>query len=100
MGRFARLVDTPKGMAAFRAKYRVSDNVEFQHCKLGEWLVLTWHDINWVYNSQKGKYIGYYFKYRVPFVRLISCILELNKGMDKDFFIVLGEWHNGLHCPT
>ena len=59
-----------------------------------------WHDVNWIYNSQKGKDIGYYFKYRVPFVRLISCILESSKGMDKDFFIVLGEWHNGLHCPT
>ena len=41
MGRFARLVDTPKGMAAFRAKYRVSDNVELQYCELGEWLVLN-----------------------------------------------------------
>ena len=41
MGRFTRLVDTPKGMAAFRAKYRVSDNVELQYCELGEWLVLN-----------------------------------------------------------
>ena len=41
MGRFARLVDTPKGMAAFRDKYRVSDNVELQYCELGEWLVLN-----------------------------------------------------------
>ena len=118
IGRFARLADTPEGMAAFRAKYRILDNVELQHCELGEWLVinkppkavvipmiafieggmeipmgrvtrdflinfwlsptqyspnlfmilgsvdminqkmgtnLTWHDVNWVYNSQKGK---------------------------------------------
>ena len=41
MGRFARLVDTPKGMAAFRAKYRILDNVELQHCELGEWLVIN-----------------------------------------------------------
>ena len=39
MGRFAKLVDTPEGMAAFRAKYRIPENVELQHCKLGEWLV-------------------------------------------------------------
>ena len=41
MGRFARLVDTPEGMAAFRAKYRILDNVEIQHCELGEWLVIN-----------------------------------------------------------
>ena len=41
MGRFARLVDTPGGMAAFRAKYRILDNVELQHCKLGERLVIN-----------------------------------------------------------
>ena len=39
MGRFAKLVDTPEGMAAFRAKYRILENVELQHCELGEWLV-------------------------------------------------------------
>ena len=35
MGRFAKLVDTPKGMAAFRAKYRILENVELQHYELG-----------------------------------------------------------------
>ena len=39
MSRFAKLVDTPKGMAAFRAKYRIPKNVELQHCELGEWLM-------------------------------------------------------------
>lgn len=28
MGRFAKLVDTPKGIAAFKAKYRIPDNIE------------------------------------------------------------------------
>ena len=28
MGRFAKLIDTLKGMAAFRAKYRIPENVE------------------------------------------------------------------------
>ena len=35
MGRFARLADTLKGMAAFRVKYRILDNFELQHCELG-----------------------------------------------------------------
>ena len=151
MGRFARLVDTPEGMAAFRAQYRIPNGVELRHCKLGEWLVLnrplgsvvilmiafiegrmeipmgrvtrdflmnyklsptqctpnifrvlgsidminckmginlTWHDVNWVYNCQKGKEINYYIKWRVPSVRLISCMPEPNKTMDEDFLIV------------
>lgn len=25
-------------MVAFRAKYRIPENVELQHCELGEWL--------------------------------------------------------------
>ena len=41
MGRFAKLVDTPEGMAAFRTKYRILDDVELQHCKLREWLVMN-----------------------------------------------------------
>ena len=56
--------------------------------------------MNWVYNCQKGKEASYYFRYRVPVIRLISCILDSNKGMDEDFLIILVEWHNGLHCST
>ena len=51
----------------------------------------TCHDINWVYNCQKGKETGYFFKCRVPLVRLISCVPESNKGMDEDFLIISGE---------
>ena len=36
----------------------------------------------------------------MPFVRLISCILESNKGMDEDFIIVSDEWHDGLYYTT
>ena len=36
----------------------------------------------------------------MPFVRLISCILESNKGIDEDFIIVSGEWHDGLYYTT
>lgn len=40
MGRFDKLVDTLDGMAAFRAKYRILENVELQYYELGEWLVI------------------------------------------------------------
>ena len=72
MGRFARLVDTPKGMAAFRAKYRVSDNVEFQHCELGEWLVL---------NKPPRVVI-------IPMITFTESGMEIPMGMvTRDFFI-------------
>ena len=61
---------------------------------------LTWHDVNWVYNCQKGKETKYYNKCRFPSVRLISCMPESNKLMDEDFLIVSRDWHDGLHCPT
>ena len=60
---------------------------------------VTHHDVNWVYNYYHLKGQGYYLKTRVPEVRLISYLLDTNKGMDKDFLIVSGEWHDGLHCP-
>ena len=41
MGRFARLVDIPEGMAAFRVQYRIPNGVELQHCELGERLVMN-----------------------------------------------------------
>ena len=41
MGRFTRVVDTFEGMAFFRAKYKIPNNVEIQHCELGEWLVIN-----------------------------------------------------------
>ena len=49
---------------------------------------LTHHDVNWVYNCQNIKDTRYYFKTRVPSVKPIFCLLESNKGVDKDFQIV------------
>ena len=151
MGRYSRLVYTAEARAAFRAQYRIPNNVEIRHCEEGEWLVLnrppesvvipmitfieggmelpmgrvtrdylinyrlsptqcspnifrilrcvdainhrmgtnlTWHDVNWVYNYQKGEKTKYYMKCRVPTVRLISCLPDSSKGMDKDFLLV------------
>ena len=61
---------------------------------------LSGHDVNWVYNCQHLKDNRYYLKTKVPSVKLISCLPESNKGLDQDFLIVSGEWHDGLHCPT
>ena len=57
----------------------------------------THHDVSWVYNHHHLKGQGYYLKTRE--VRLILCLLESNKGMNKDYLIVSGEWHDSLHCP-
>ena len=39
-------------------------------------------------------------KVRDDKVRLIQCLSESSKGLNKDFLIVLGGWHDGLHCLT
>ena len=33
-------------------------------------------------------------------VRLIQCLPESNKGLNKDFLIVSGVWHDDLPCPV
>ena len=43
---------------------------------------------------------GFYLKSRSPVVKLISCLPKSNKGMEDDYLIASGEWHDGLHCPT
>ena len=32
-------------------------------------------------------------------VRLIQCLPESSKWINKEFLIVLGVWHDGLPCP-
>ena len=63
-------------------------------------LNLTHHDINWIYNLHHLTGQGYYLKSRYPEVRLIQCFLDSNKGLKKDFLILLGEWHDDLPCLT
>ena len=78
--------------------FRILSSVDAVNERLG--IYLTYHDINWVYSFQQNHEVVYYLKTRVHTVRLISCLTETNKGMGKDFLIVLGEWHDGLHCLT
>ena len=78
--------------------FRVLGCVDMLNRKMGT--NLTWHDVNWIYNYQKGEKTKYYIKCKVPVVRLISYLPDFSKGMDKDFLIILGDWHDGLYCPT
>ena len=63
-------------------------------------LRLTYHDVNWCYNLQLLKRKSYYMKTRDDRVRLIQCLPESSKGLNKDFLIVSGKWHDDLPCPT
>ena len=40
MGRFASLVDTPKGIESFKAHYNILAGVSIWHCLQGEWHAL------------------------------------------------------------
>ena len=77
--------------------FRILGSVDAFNERMG--LNLTHYDVNWVYNLQHLKGQGYYLKTRHPEVRLISCLPDSNKGMNKDFLIISGEWHDGLPCP-
>ena len=63
-------------------------------------LRLTHHDVNWCYNLQHLKGKSYYIKTRDDKVRLIQCLPESSKGLNKDFLIVSEAWHDDLPCPT
>ena len=72
MGRFAKLVDTPEGMAAFRTKYRILDDVQLQHCELEEWLVM---------NKPPGAVV-------IPMITFIEGGMEIPMGrVTRDFLI-------------
>ena len=78
--------------------FRILGCVDALNEKIG--LRLNHHDLNWCYNLQHLKGKSYYMKTRDDKVRLIQCLPESSKGLNKDFLIVLGGWHDDLHCPT
>ena len=78
--------------------FRILGCVDALNEKMG--LRLTHHDMNWCYNLQKLKGKIYYMKTRDERVRLIQFLPDSSKGLNKDFLIVFGEWHNGVPCPT
>ena len=77
--------------------FRILRCVDTLNKKMG--LRLTHHDVNWVYNLHHLKGKGYYLKTRQPEIRLIQCLPESNKRLNKDFLIMFGEWHDGIPCP-
>ena len=78
--------------------FRILGCVDTLNEKMG--LRLTHYDVNWCYNLQHLKGKSYYMKARDDKVRLIQCLLESSKGLNKDFLIVSRAWHDGLPCPT
>ena len=78
--------------------FRILGCVDTLNEKMG--LRLTHHDVNWCYNLQYLKVKSYYMKARDDKVRLIQYLPESSKGLNKDFLIVLGAWHDDLPCPT
>ena len=77
--------------------FRILGCMDVLNEKMG--LRLTHHDVNWCYNLQNLRGKSYYMKTRDNRVRLIQCLPESNKGLNKDYLIVSGEWHDGLPCP-
>ena len=103
LGRFTYLVDTLEGIKSFKAQYRIPSGVSIRYCKQADWYT----------QRQEGKVVILMIAFieegmRIPMGRATRDYLiahrltlpESNKYMNKDFLIVLGEWHNGLHCPT
>jgi len=66
--------------------FRILGSIDALTEKMG--LMLTHHDVNWVYNLHHLKGQGYYLKSRYPEVRLIQCLPDSNKGLNKDFLII------------
>ena len=78
--------------------FRILGCVDVLNKKMG--LRLTHHDVNLCHNLQHFKGKSYYMKVRDDKVRLIQCLPESSKGLNKDFLIMSGGWHDGLPCPT
>ena len=78
--------------------FRILGSVDALNEKMG--LRLTHHDVNYYYNLQYLKGKTYYMKARDERVRLIQCLPESSKGLNKDFLIMSRAWHDDLPCQT
>ena len=92
--RFVRLIPTQCVLNVFR----ILGCVDALNEKMG--LRLTHHDVNRLYSLHYLKGKGYYLKTRQPKVKLIQCLPESSKGLNKDFLIMFGEWHDDVPCLT
>ena len=82
--RHSRLAPTQCAVNVFR----ILGCVDTLNEKMG--LGLTHHDVNWCYNLQHLKGKSYYMIAMDDKVRLIQCLPESSKGLNKDFLIVSG----------
>ena len=78
--------------------FRVLRSIEALNERMN--LNLTHHNMNWIYNLHNLKGQGYYLKSRCPEIKLIQCLPISNKGLNDDFLIFSGQWHDGLSCPV
>ena len=69
--------------------FRILGCVDALNEKMG--LRLTHHNVNWIYNLHHLTGQEYYLKSRYPEVRLIQCLPNSNKGLNKDFLIISGD---------
>ena len=77
--------------------FRVLGSIEALNERMN--LNLTHHDVNWIYNLHNLKGQRYYLKSRQPEIRLIQYLHISNKGLNEDFLIFSGQWHDDLPCP-
>ena len=76
--------------------FRVLGSIETLNERMN--LNLAHHDVNWIYNLHNLKGQGYYLKLRKPEIRLIHYLPISNKGLNEDFLIFSGQWHDSLPC--
>ena len=63
-------------------------------------LKLTVHDITYVYRLQKIGRDQYTLVARNSDRKLVTGLSDSNKGRDKDFLVIMGNWQNPLiNCP-
>ena len=78
--------------------FRILGSVDALNEQMG--LKLTHHDVNWCFNLQYLTGKTYYMKVRDERVRLIQCLPESRKDLNKDFLIMSGAWHDDLPCTV
>ena len=64
-------------------------------------LQLNHHDINFMYGLCGNIRSDYYLKVRDVWVQLISCLLDSNRNLVREYVWVSNNWHaNELTCPN
>ena len=78
--------------------FKVVNSIAWLNKKMS--INLTHHNINWVYNCHDNSSSRYYLRTRNSPIKSIFCLLETNKGLNKDYLIISRNRHDRLHCPV